>query len=147
MKRRFFLFGLVASAALGGPALAEDHAARIVRQLKRQGYANVQVARTWLGRVRIVAYRKGAMREIVLNPATGEILRDLWQAQSAASPVEGSAGGGGGTTSSDDRDDDSDDDSDDDHGDDDHGDDGGDDSGGYGGGDDGGGDDGGGDDD
>ena len=45
-------------------------------ELVEDGYRNITVAKTWLGRLRFIAVRPGARREIVVNPATGEILRD-----------------------------------------------------------------------
>ena len=78
MKRRAFLAGLVSGLTLAGPALAGDVIEGIVRQLKKQGFRSVVQERTLLGRVRILAKRKDGSREIIVNPRTGEILRDLW---------------------------------------------------------------------
>lgn len=114
MKRREFLFGLAAGVALGSPAMAEGVADSIVRQLKRLGFRTVSQERTLLGRVRIVAKRKDGQREIIVNPKTGEILRDLW--------IPVAEGGAGDITIIDDRhgtsggDDDDDDEDDDDSG-------------------------------
>ena len=47
-----------------------------VKQLKRDGYGDIRIERTFLGRVRIVAERNEVQREIVLNRSTGEVLRD-----------------------------------------------------------------------
>lgn len=77
MQRRTFLLTLAGGVALALPAVAgisDD----IVAQLAKQGYQDITVTKTWLGRVRIVATRDGGTREIVMNPRTGEILRDLW---------------------------------------------------------------------
>lgn len=128
MNRRGVLMLGVAALAGAAPAFAKDIVADIVGQLEARGYDQISVSRTWLGRARIVAKGARGSREIIVNPATGEILRDL---------SEGSVAGGGlleaGGDSSGKGDD--------------SGDDGGDDGGGDdGGGDDGGGDDGGGDD-
>ena len=124
--------GDAAGVAFGAPAMAEGVADGIVRQLKRLGFRNISQERTLLGRVRIFAQRKDGQREIIVNPKTGEILRDLWM------PL---ADGEGGITIIDDRHgkSDDDDDDDDDHDDDDDDDD--DDSSGQGGGNGGGGDD------
>ncbi|MDP3261511.1 MAG: hypothetical protein U1E06_19135 [Tabrizicola sp.] len=80
MKRRQFLglIGAAAAVAAAGPALAEDLVENILAQLKRQGYREIAASRTLLGRVRIVAKRRNGVREIILNPNNGEILRDLW---------------------------------------------------------------------
>ncbi|WP_373051193.1 hypothetical protein [Thalassovita aquimarina] len=125
------------------PAAADGVRDSVVSQLKQQGYQEITVSRTWLGRIRILARRDGERREIIVNPRTGEILRDFWASEDDSGPVilanpgPPSTGGdgpdGGGSDSGDDG------------GDSGHGD-GGDDSGGDdGGGDSGGGDDGGGD--
>ena len=82
MKRRIFLNGLGAVAALqlglAAAAFAATAADQIVAQLRDQGFTEIEVEQTWLGRTRIVAERGNASREIILNPSTGEILRDLW---------------------------------------------------------------------
>lgn len=135
MKRRDFLGGICGVVMTPAVAWARDYSDGIVRELKRNGYRIDSVARTLLGRVKIVASNRRGVREIIVNPATGEILRDLWVS-------------GGGTTdvALEDRDVDDDSGSDDDGGDDSGGgdsggdDDGGDDNGGDDGGDDHGGD-------
>jgi hypothetical protein len=47
-----------------------------VSQLQDQGYVNITIGRTWLGRIVISANRDDMAREIVLNARTGEILGD-----------------------------------------------------------------------
>ncbi|MEZ5796873.1 MAG: hypothetical protein R3D63_04895 [Paracoccaceae bacterium] len=127
MRRREFILTLGAALALGQAAEAKDYARRVIRDLEKAGYRVVSVTRTFLGRTRIKAVRGRDEREIVLNAATGEILRDLLIVASGGRDGGSGSGGSG-----------SDDDDDDDHDDDDH-------SGpGGGGDDDGGGDDGGG---
>jgi len=64
-------FGLSVAAA---SANAVDE--MVIAQLTAQGYTSVTVGRTWLGRIIIVGQRDGVTREIVLNPYTGELLRD-----------------------------------------------------------------------
>ena len=81
MRRRVFLTALVGGIAMAGTAQARDPADEIVRELKRNRYRIETVSRTFLGRIRIVATREGGRREIIVNPATGEILRDLWVAR------------------------------------------------------------------
>lgn len=51
----------------------------VTRQLQAQGYTSVDSSYTWLGRLRIFARQGDLRREIVINPNTGEILRDLEQ--------------------------------------------------------------------
>lgn len=81
MNRRSFLMQLGAGAAMvplsAVPVLAESYADQVVRQLRAQGYRNIETSRTLLGRARILATRKGMRREIVLDPRSGEVLRDL----------------------------------------------------------------------
>lgn len=94
MKRRLFLAGLGVALIAANPALAASFEQAVVRQLKEQGYGHVVVEHTLLGRVRIVAQSSAGMREIVLNPRTGEILRDvLTAADGAVVPVIGRPGG------------------------------------------------------
>lgn len=60
------------------PAAAQTLQEQIIAQLTEQGFDALTVNRTLLGRVRIVAQRGDLERELVFNPQTGEILRDLW---------------------------------------------------------------------
>ncbi len=78
-KRTFLSFGL-AFVACATQALSASFADAIVAQLTAQGFSNISVQTTWLGRVQILALRSDGQREIILNPRTGEILRDLWTA-------------------------------------------------------------------
>ena len=48
----------------------------IARQLQNQGFRDITVRRTFLGRSRITAKSDRFEREIIVNPRTGEILRD-----------------------------------------------------------------------
>lgn len=89
---------LIALAA--APALAEPMADSLTRQLSAQGYSQIVTRYTWLGRLHVAARRGNHLREIVVNPNTGEILRDYQQNL----PTYANAGNGGGakvgTTSS-----------------------------------------------
>jgi len=84
MKRRKFLAGLLCGLIAATPAAAQDYVEDIVSQLREQGFSNILQESTLLGRVRIMASSGDGQREIILNPLTGEILRDLWI------PAEGS---------------------------------------------------------
>ena len=136
MKRREFMSGLVATATLAGPALAQDYVASVISQLEEMGFRSVRQERTLLGRVRIVGTRGDGRREIIVNPNNGEILRDLWTPSSGSnrasdimSDKSETRGGSSGSNGHDDSGDDGE--SDDGGGDDSGGDDsGGDDSGG-----------------
>ncbi|MFN3280518.1 MAG: hypothetical protein ACK40I_02450 [Tabrizicola sp.] len=128
MRRRAFLAGIAAGVALGAPASAEDVTASIVRQLRRLGFRSIVQERTLLGRIRIVASRRDGVREIIVNPKTGEILRDLWtpkdKSKGSITIIDdrddgGSGGRGGRGDDDDDHDDDDHDDDDDDEDDDD----------------------------
>lgn len=115
MIRRAFLTGLVAGVALAGPALASEVVDGIIRQLKSLGFRSIVQERTLLGRVRITANRKDGSREIIVNPRTGEILRDLWTAldgRVGATSIINETGGSGGHGGGSDEDDDDDDDDD-----------------------------------
>ncbi len=91
MNRRVFLgrrafLGQCAGGVLGAvfmasAARADSFQSSVVAQLRGQGYREINVETTMLGRVRIVAARGGASREIILNPRTGEILRDVLLAE------------------------------------------------------------------
>lgn len=52
--------------------------AQVTSQLVEQGYTEIEVTRTWLGRMHIQAHNEAHEREIVINPLTGELLRDYW---------------------------------------------------------------------
>jgi hypothetical protein len=132
MKRRsFLLMTSAAGASVAFPAHA-DYVNSVRDQLRQQGYRQISVSSTMLGRTRIVAKSKTGTREIIMNPRTGEILRDLWSsAQGSSGPsIVGSDADDPDDGQDDARDDDGDDDSDDDR--DDDSDDDGDDDGGKG---------------
>ena len=77
MNRRHFL-GLVGAAIGSGPsgASAGRFEESVIAQLKSQGYLSIVAEHTLLGRVRIMGQLASERREIILNPRTGEILRD-----------------------------------------------------------------------
>jgi uncharacterized membrane protein YgcG len=120
MRKRVIILATMAALAAGS-ALAQGTADDLVRQLRAQGYSQVTVERTWLGRIRILARNADSTREIILNPRTGEILRDYWVAigdtggsggsllGSGSGGSSGSGGGSGSGSGSDDDDDDTDD--------------------------------------
>ncbi|MFO7805463.1 MAG: hypothetical protein R6V30_07305 [Paracoccaceae bacterium] len=76
MQRRQILAGLLAAVAMPTAALAQTAEEQVIDQLKRQGYRRITLGSTLLGRRRIVATGPRGRREIILNPATGAILRD-----------------------------------------------------------------------
>lgn len=79
MKRRHLALALIALLVpLAQPGTAQTAQDRIVAQLRDQGFDEITITRTLLGRVRIVAQEDDTLREIILNPSTGAILRDYW---------------------------------------------------------------------
>jgi len=121
---RVWLLACLFSVVLSGTAISGPVEDGVVRQLRQQGFSQIEVSRTWLGRSRIVSRRGDLFREIILNPLTGEILRDYWrtwherEGPTLFNPPSGEGGEGA-----------FDDDGDDDDGDGDDGDDGDDDDG------------------
>lgn len=69
----------VALACTISPAWGSDLVTSVTRQLLKQGYSDISTSQTWLGRTRIIAIGDDSRREIIVNPRTGEILRDFWQ--------------------------------------------------------------------
>jgi len=58
----------VASLCLASPVLADGRVDAITRQLANQGFGEIKISRTFLGRVRVEALREGREREIIFNP-------------------------------------------------------------------------------
>ena len=127
MLRAFFVFLMLSLPAAPAHADAETVRNAIVRELREDGYTSIRMSRTLLGRLRFVAERPGAEREIVVNPRTGVVLRDyrrIWLNDGENVPGSGggsgsSGSGSGGEEDDDDENDDEDDESDDDEADDD----------------------------
>lgn len=123
MKR--IMIPLVVAAGLIGPPVHAATADAIVTELREQGYRQIEIRRTLLGRTRIIATSPSYDREIVLNPSTGVILRDLIRVRDKArddDEFESVVGGGdsrdgrsGSSSSGGSRDDSDDDDDDDDN--------------------------------
>ena len=87
INRRKFISILVAATLTATPAVA-DVKDLVISQLKAQGFRKIRIGRTLLGRTRIVAINSRMRREIIINPRTGEILRDYWEVL-APGPTEG----------------------------------------------------------
>lgn len=68
--------------SVAAPSFAETIEESVVRQLREQGFTEFEVERTFLGRIKIEAKSPTLEREIVINPNTGEILRDYWEYRS-----------------------------------------------------------------
>ena len=87
MKR--IIIPLVIAAGLLGPPAHATTAEAIVAELREQGYRQIEIRRTLLGRTRIIATSPTYDREIVLNPSTGAILRDLIRVRDAGGDDDG----------------------------------------------------------
>lgn len=72
-------FTLLALVTLATQVHANPLVDQVTEQLVKQGYQRIEVSRTFLGRIRIEATGGGSEREVVLNPRTGQILRDHWE--------------------------------------------------------------------
>jgi hypothetical protein len=113
MKNTFaaiFALGLVWQAT---PLYAQNYEQAILAQLRQDGYEQITVTTTLLGRIRIVADGAQGQREIVLNPRPGEVLRDVLLLASLADDGGSRGGRSGGSGSSGNDDDDDNDDNDD----------------------------------
>jgi hypothetical protein len=77
--KRILIPLVIAAGLLGAPAHAATTESGIVAELREQGFGQIEIRRTLLGRTRIIAISPAYEREIVLNPATGVILRDFWK--------------------------------------------------------------------
>jgi len=84
MQRRVFFSGMIVALLCATASLASDYQSSVEAQLRAQGFSDIRVETTWLGRLKITAQRRGTGREIVLNPRNGEILRDIISTQNGA---------------------------------------------------------------
>lgn len=100
MNRRHFMTTLCIGALTAGIAQAASYEESVVAQLRAQGYGKILVERTLLGRVKISASMNGGHREIILNPRTGEVLRDLWIAAGGAGSIPALIGNNSGASGS-----------------------------------------------
>lgn len=83
---------LIGWCVAAAPALAEPangYVATIVDGLRQAGFSEIRVERTLLNRERVVAARPDLLREIVVDPRTGEILRDYSRQRIVLVPAEG----------------------------------------------------------
>jgi len=71
------------------PAWADSYIDRYIAQLQAQGFTNLTVTKTWLGRTRITASSKTFNRELIFSTRTGEILRDYSESVSGATNAQG----------------------------------------------------------
>jgi len=112
MLRHIAIVSAFALLPLADPAVAQTEIPQhVIGQLRDQGFREIRVSRTFLGRTRIVATNSEFRREIVINPSTGLILRDYWVVLSGDDEDGGGAlfnpgTGGQGSGNEDDDDDD-----------------------------------------
>ena len=71
------LLAVLLSATTGSAGLAGTIEQQLLAALRDQGYVVVEQSYTFLGRLRVIAKNGDSLREIVVNPGTGEVLRDL----------------------------------------------------------------------
>ncbi len=76
---------LAALTAIAVPALA-DVAEEIAAEMQAEGYTDVEIERTLLGRTRVIGEAPGRRREVVIDRGTGEILRDLTEEEDSSLP-------------------------------------------------------------
>ncbi|MBI1415995.1 MAG: hypothetical protein GC146_02125 [Limimaricola sp.] len=103
MLRRLIMTLVLSVAPLAVAAQSVEDS--IVAQLRQQGFTEIKITHTLLGRVRIDATSKSLYREVVFNPTTGEVLRDYWRQLSTGDEVgpiliDPSAGGSSDNSSS-----------------------------------------------
>jgi hypothetical protein len=80
MMKRLILCCALAFGPLVPAAVAQGvDVQQVVDQLRDLGYREIRISQTFLGRTRIVATSSEYRREIVINPATGAIIRDYWR--------------------------------------------------------------------
>jgi hypothetical protein len=95
MQARWGLVGATAMLLCMSSVARSDEAgavAQVLQSLRSQGYREIWFERTLLNRVRIVAERRGTSREIVLDPRTGDILRDYSESEDDSVPAGASGG-------------------------------------------------------
>lgn len=113
MLKTLILILSLTVVALPAAAQVDDVRGRIIQQLHDEGFTEIHVSKTWLGRLRFEAFSETARREIVVNPSTGVILRDYLQmlvaqgisgqggsgdeSGSSSNGTEGGSGSGGGS--------------------------------------------------
>jgi len=76
MRRKFFIALLFSMSLAAGQAMAQDFQSKYSQEMTDQGFSNLTVTKTWLGRTRITAVSKTQSRELVFDTYTGEVLRD-----------------------------------------------------------------------
>lgn len=82
MNRRQIMFAALAMGLMLSPTLAhadDDEIEDIIEDLREDwGFERIDATTSLLGRVQIRAVNAAWVREMVVNPRTGEVLRDVW---------------------------------------------------------------------
>lgn len=73
MSRLLLILALTLAPLCAAAQALEE---RIVQALALQGFTVTEMDRTWLGRLWVVAQSDTLYRELIFDPATGEILQD-----------------------------------------------------------------------
>lgn len=76
MNRREFLLSGTFFLATSGVASATQSEDDLALRLRQEGFRITERKRTWLGRIKIRARNGKTLREVVLDPTSGEVLRD-----------------------------------------------------------------------
>lgn len=109
-RRAFILSAAICAASCGAPVFAKTVADEVEADLVRKGYTITSSQRTFLGRIKINAAKGRKRREVVVDPASGEVLRDYSDISGEENSGTSSAASAGasGNTAGDDEDDDDD---------------------------------------
>ena len=83
IRRTFLRLLVVVAIGLAAGAAPAEPVDDIIAEIRAQGFKITRVQRTWLGRVRIIGQNASYRREVVIDPTTGEIRRDLLIPRSA----------------------------------------------------------------
>ncbi len=116
LRPRLSVLALCALVLAAVPAAADDDdlADSLRARLAAQGFTGIEIDRTLFGRLHVTASGNGYRREIVIDPDTGEVLRDYWRSLATGRGVLHLAGPGDTLDRHDDDDDDDEPDDDDD---------------------------------
>lgn len=88
-KRHIVLTLLSAALSASSPAFAQSQLDRVVSDLRSENYDTITIKRTFLGRIRVYGSGSAGVREVILNPSTGEVLRDYASSGKRERPLGG----------------------------------------------------------
>lgn len=100
MNRRVFILASAVFVALGQEAIAAPAEEQVARAIAGQGFRITSRKRTFLGRVRFTAVRGNVEREVVVDPSSGEVLRDYSRTETRSVGKDTSRGNSSGDSSS-----------------------------------------------